>query len=437
MRARQATFPLFLAVLLSVQLACSRFAGPSVPDTAATLEGLYTASAQTMQALETQAVFTSTPGLPPPTSVATPFPAQASSTPIILSPAPPPRCDAAAFEADVTYPDGSLLARGASFTKTWRLRNTGTCSWNSSYALVFYSGEPMSAPSWQALPHSVVPGQTVDLSVALKAPTNDGQYRGHWKLRNPANVLFGIGAQADTAFWVDIKVSGPSHVAYDFVAKYCSADWENNNTSLPCPGDEGDGKGYVVRLNHPKLENGDQQDRAALLTFPRDTSNGQIRGQYPAFKLETGDRFRARLYCRHGAAHCNVIFRLEYLNNGQVRTLGSWNEAYEGGSSAVDLNLGSLAGETVKFIFVVLANGSANDDEAIWLDAHIRRQGTATATATVTPTGTATRTPTTSATPSPTASPTASPTPSSTPTATPTGTASATPTPTDTATASL
>jgi len=70
-------------------------------------------------------------------------------------------------------------------------------------------------------------------------------------------------------------------------------------------------------------------------------------------------------------------FRLDYRNNGQVRTLASWHEIYEGQFYPVDLDLGSLAGETVKFILVVSANGSQNNDNAIWLHPHIIRQGSA------------------------------------------------------------
>ncbi|PIU90073.1 MAG: hypothetical protein COS63_04110, partial [Anaerolineae bacterium CG06_land_8_20_14_3_00_57_67] len=50
------------------------------------------------------------------------------------------RCDWAQFVADITVPDGASFAPGAAFTKTWRLKNIGTCTWTTSYALVFVSG---------------------------------------------------------------------------------------------------------------------------------------------------------------------------------------------------------------------------------------------------------------------------------------------------------
>ncbi len=107
-----------------------------------------------------------------------PFP-YATSSPIVmntftsvppLSPVPVSRCDSAAFVGDVTYPDGSTVPLGGAFTKIWRLQNTGTCTWTTSYALVYVTGERFSAPAAVAMPTSVGPGQTVDLAVNLTAP---------------------------------------------------------------------------------------------------------------------------------------------------------------------------------------------------------------------------------------------------------------------------
>jgi hypothetical protein len=90
---------------------------------------------------------------------------------------------------------------GETFTKTWRLKNAGTCSWTPSYAVVFSSGDSMSGPATQALTTNVNPGQTVDISINLKAPSTPGTYRGDWKLRNAAGVTF-------ASFYVEIKVGG-------------------------------------------------------------------------------------------------------------------------------------------------------------------------------------------------------------------------------------
>lgn len=392
----------FLIVLALVQLACNVPSSDSgTPDPFATLNGLYTASAQTLAAAGSP-----TPGLPLPTVTLAGSPT-ATNPPVVLTPAPTSRCDAAQFLADVTYPDGSIVPRNTTFVKIWRIRNTGTCAWTTSYGIVFSGGDGMSAPAVVAMPGSVAPGQYIEIPVTMTSPGTDGKYRGYWKLRNASGALFGIGDLADTAFWVDIRVTGPSFVAYNFADNYCQADWSSGAGNLPCPGTNGDANGYIIRLNAPVMENGVTEDEPGLLAVPQDANNGFISGQFPALTVQSGDRFRAIVNCQRDAVKCNVTFRLDYLNNGVIKTFASWAEVYEGKYYPVDLDLGPLAGQTLKFILVVSANGGNNQDYAIWLNPHIVRQGnpptpTNTPTPTVTFTPTATFTPTQTFTPSPT-----------------------------------
>lgn len=421
-----------IAMLLIAQLACNSLQpNLATPDTFATLNGLYTASAQTLDA----GGYTATPGLPQPTSTMGGS-ASAVNTPILQTAVPVSRCDAAQFIADVTYPDGSQVARGNTFIKIWRIKNIGTCSWTPSYALVFAGGDSLNGPAVVALAGNVNPGGYIEIPVTFTAPNQDGGYRGYWKLRNASGVLFGIGAQADTALWVDIQVMGPGYVAYEFTANYCVAKWSNGSSSQPCPGTDGDPGGFVIKLNNPVMENGITQTEPGLLMSPQDKNNGIFSGQYPAFTVQTGDRFRTIVSCQHNSKKCDVFLRLDYKNNGQITTLAKWHEVYEGRVYPVDLDLSNLAGETVKFILVVDANGPNNADRAIWLNPHIQRQGTSpfTSTPTLTPTTTHTPTPTKTATPTPTPTATFTPTPTHTATSTPTPTFTFTPTPTDTPT---
>ncbi len=116
-------------------------------------------------------------------------------------------CDRASFVSDVTIPDGEELEPNESFTKTWRLKNNGSCTWTSSYALTFDSGDSMSGPaSKQLTSGTVAPGATMDVSVNLTAPSSPGTYKGYWKLRNGSGVNFGIGTGGVNPFWVEIKV---------------------------------------------------------------------------------------------------------------------------------------------------------------------------------------------------------------------------------------
>jgi hypothetical protein len=110
---------------------------------------------------------------------------------------------------DVTIPDDTVLRPGEIFTKTWRLQNAGDCTWNSDYALVWFSGEQFDATLVVPLNGNTAPGQSADLSVEMKAPESHGTYLSWWKLRNPSGDLFGIGPSSDSGFWVRIIVDGP------------------------------------------------------------------------------------------------------------------------------------------------------------------------------------------------------------------------------------
>ena len=421
MLSRKSTLLLSIIVILTAQLACNLPGNTATPDTFATLNGLYTASALTLEAATKQTGFTSTPGLPLPTATNNPS-LTATNTAISGGPTSPSRCDAAQFLADVTYADGSIVPRNNTFVKIWRIKNTGTCAWTTSYALVFTGGDSLNGPSAVGMPGTVNPGQYIEIPVTFTEPNKDGNYRGYWKLRNAAGTLFGIGDLADTAFWVDIRVTGPLFIAYEFVNNFCSAEWTNGSNTLACPGTDGDPKGFIVKLNSPKMENGATEDEPGLLTYPQDKRDGFISGQFPAITVQSGDRFRTIINCQYDAKKCNVTFRLDYKINGSIKTLASWQEVYEGSYYPVDLDLSGLAGQSVNFILTVSANGGNSSDYAIWLNPHIIRQGNPPPSLTPSQTPTATMTPTITTTPTSTATFTVTPTPTqtSTPTSTPT-----------------
>ncbi len=141
--------------------------------------------------------------------LATPTP----TAPTQSVPSPTAACtNRATFVSDVTIPDKANLAAGAGFVKTWRLQNSGSCPWAANYALVFVGGDLMQGQTVVPLTGLVTPGAAVDLSVTLVAPTAPGTYRGEWKLRSASGALFGIGANADQPFWVQIVV-GPAPTA--------------------------------------------------------------------------------------------------------------------------------------------------------------------------------------------------------------------------------
>jgi hypothetical protein len=153
----------------------------------------------------------------------TPTPEGPSETPEAGTPSATPQPTSAATQTpepcdrvgagspiDVTIEDGTEMLPGQAFVKTWRLVNTGNCTWTTSYAVVWVSGEEMGDSNVVSLASSVGPGQTADLSVPMTAPTEPGSYQSNWQLRNADGVLFGIGADGNGIFWAQIEVVSPT-----------------------------------------------------------------------------------------------------------------------------------------------------------------------------------------------------------------------------------
>jgi hypothetical protein len=283
-------------------------------------------------------------------------------------------CNSAQFVTDVTIPDGTVLSPGAGFTKTWRLKNIGTCTWTTSYDLVFSSGDSLSGPAAVDLPGNVAPGQVIDLSVNLAAPNASGSYRGDWKLRDSAGVIFGLG-KTNATFYVDIKVASvDANAPLNFITSACLAEWSSGAGSLPCPGTDNDSRGFVMRVDKPVLESGYVDDEPALLTHPQMVTDGIIRGKYPAVKVKAGDDFVAVIGCARDTAGCDVNFQLDYqIGDGSIKTLKTWHEVYDEKFVPVSISLASLEGQNVKFILTILSNGSSNKDRALWLAPRIDR----------------------------------------------------------------
>jgi hypothetical protein len=139
---------------------------------------------QTQLALPTNTP-TETPTLAPSATAtsATPLASATSSVPTTF-------CYGMVLVTDVTIPDGTVMTPGQTFTKTWRVQNTGTCNWDAGFKFVFAVGDSMSGKPF-VLTTSVAPAQTLDISIAMIAPTKTGEVTGHWRLSTAANVLFG------------------------------------------------------------------------------------------------------------------------------------------------------------------------------------------------------------------------------------------------------
>ena len=303
-------------------------------------------------------------------------------------------CDAALFIADVTVPDGTIFPPTTAFVKTWRLKNVGTCTWTPSYKLAFAGGTPLSGLEEAPLTSTVPPGAMVDVSVNLVSLAGDGTYRGYWQLKNASGARFGIGVNADRFFWVEIVVRGgiASSGGYNFAANSGLAKWQSGAGVLRFPGVSRDASGYGLKLEAFDLESGHFADIPSLLMAPQNKTDGYIQALFPAVPIQNGDRFQTTIGCQAGAISCYVTYRIDIRSSAGTKTLWTFKEKYDGLSYNVNIDLSSLAGKNVEFFLMVLANGSAAGDQAVWVAPRITHlTPTPYPTATATPTEAAPR----------------------------------------------
>jgi hypothetical protein len=150
----------------------------------------------------TEAVAPTSTNTVPPTETSTSTNTPTATATATNTPIP---CNRAEFVSDITVPDGEDYYVSDSFTKTWRLMNTGSCEWDATYRIVFVSGDQMGAPASKKFTNNIISnGSTVDVSLLLTAPSSPGTYKGYFKLQDGAGNVFGIGPDGNTSFWVEI-----------------------------------------------------------------------------------------------------------------------------------------------------------------------------------------------------------------------------------------
>ncbi len=220
-------------------LALSACASPATPTPDA--NAVYTEAAATVQAALTQNAAltpsatpttepTNTP-VPPtetPTQAVTPTTAAVTALPVAPTTAVAVSPDRAEFVSQ-TPEDNTKIDPGANFVVTWTVKNTGTTTWTKAYNLRFYAGSQMGAPAASSFPKEVKPGETVELSLPLVAPSTAGDYMGTWVMTNADGVNF-------YNMFIQIKVgNAPAATATTAATAAPSAAPTSEPTASPTP----------------------------------------------------------------------------------------------------------------------------------------------------------------------------------------------------------
>lgn len=195
MKQKHITLSILLTLLIS---ACVPTETPAPPPTAVDVSAIRTSAAQTVVAEITgtalaQPTLESTPTLAPSPTVAASL---TSAVSLVITAGAGTQgllCDDAGYGVplDVNYPDGSEVTAGQVFIKTWKVRNTGACSWGAGYQVIYGYGEKMEGQAI-ALTSTIIPSQEGEISVQFKAPAKAGEYKSWWRMANPKGSAFGL-----------------------------------------------------------------------------------------------------------------------------------------------------------------------------------------------------------------------------------------------------
>lgn len=161
------------SMAMFIVLAC-QFGSLSVDENA-----VATAAQQTISAKQ--------PTLTPNPPTLTPLPTYTPQLPPTTASMP---CNKAKFISE-TVEDHTKFSPNEEFTKTWRLENIGTCTWNTNYRVALQSGNAMGVSSPRYFTQIIQPGEKMDVVLEMKAPSSKGGYTSWWQLQDDRGNKFG------------------------------------------------------------------------------------------------------------------------------------------------------------------------------------------------------------------------------------------------------
>ena len=221
---------IMLLIVLSVLLvACNQAPEEEEVDTESIIA---TSIAETMQVMmeteQAQPTATTASTATSATSEATATTATTAGAVALPTVAVAPNCLVAGLVSE-TIPDGSLIAKETTFTKTWRIINSGTCPWSTAYKFVFVDGNALGAPAEVKLPENVNPGGITNVTMTMKAPNVDATYTGTWMFQTDTGVNI-----APFTVKIVVGVATPTPIPPYAVTSVTT----NVNSGIACPADQ-------------------------------------------------------------------------------------------------------------------------------------------------------------------------------------------------------
>jgi hypothetical protein len=182
------TLVISLALVSLLLTACGPSGAETTPTMAPELIQTFAVATFSAQLTET-ALANPTPAptdTPQPTN--TPLATAAQGTP--QAAAPTQSCYGLLYVKDVTIPDNTAMTAGQTFTKTWQVKNSGTCAWESGFNFAHIDGDAMNGATL-TLSQTVQPGAVIELSIDMTAPNTAGTVTGWWRMSDASGNYFG------------------------------------------------------------------------------------------------------------------------------------------------------------------------------------------------------------------------------------------------------
>ena len=280
-----------------------------------------------------------------------------------------------AYVSDVNVPDGASITRNTVFTKSWYITNTGTCTWNSNYKMVYYSGDQVGTAeefSFLGSDYYIKPGESTVVSVEIQASDQvNARYTTQWAMKTPSGEIIGAGDQKNLMLSSSYVVSK----TYSFVQNFSSATCTDSTGSFVCGiTSRTKGRGIAYYDGSPTLESGVDGDPAFVLGVPYEES-GKARVAFNSIRMPRGSYFYTNFCCRQSTPGCDVIVRLYIQEEGEPEKLLIEREKYNTGyldEFKFKLDDMGIYENDYKYIFEVEAVGPGDkDDEIIFMNAQL------------------------------------------------------------------
>ena len=224
---------LFLLLFPLVFSACAEDVIEPTATTGVSIDDIYTSVANTLAAQASAVTPTDVPTATAiPTSTTIPTLMMTSTLPVVYtgSYVTSDSCYNSAYVSDVTIADGTELYPGESFTKTWNIRNSGTCAWTEDFMFIYVSGEDMDADDI-TIDDDVAAGSTISVSVDMVAPDNEGTYYSYWAMADASGGSFGATVYVLIVVTEDASTTTPTSTYTPTTSSYTSTPTTASYTS--------------------------------------------------------------------------------------------------------------------------------------------------------------------------------------------------------------